>query len=228
MRDFLAKKEFIDIIAKSQKEFEKNLKNKKMIFIYENNDKTMSKEEVFFPISAFYHLTGVQAYDLNNKLLNSYQFYEILRVGGINETKIKLKDKTTYYKLQVLPQLMKLDKMANMIGNFTGYSLFLQTDKIIGNVNACMGFIKNEQNIYIPNTALKEDIRNITKDRKKIIAVLKKSINEKLYKDITYLKQNCPIENILKNENVNKSIDIENICSSDRNISKKIEEFNNS
>lgn len=228
MRDFLAKKEFIDIIAKSQKEFEKNLKNKKLIFIYENNDKTIGKEEVFFPISAFYHLTGVQACDLNNKLLNSYQFYEILRVGGINETKIKLKDKTTYYKLQVLPQLMKLDKMANMIGDFTGHSIFLQTDKLIGNVNACMGFVKNEQNIYIPNTALKEDIRNITADRKKIIAVLKKSINEKLYKDITYLKQNYQIENILKNKNVNKSIDIENICSSDRNISKKIEEFNNS
>lgn len=173
-------------------------------------------------------MTGVQAYDSNDKILNSYKFYELLRVGGINETKIKMKNKTIYYKLQVLPQLMKLDKMANMIGVFTGQSLLLQTDKLIGNVNYCMGFIKNEQNIYIPNTALKEDIRNITEDRKKIIAVLKKSINEKMYKDITYLKQNYQIADILKSKKINEVIDIENICSSDRNISKKIEEFNNS
>ncbi len=35
MRDFIAKKEFIDIIAKSQKEFERNLKNKTKIYMYQ-------------------------------------------------------------------------------------------------------------------------------------------------------------------------------------------------
>ena len=62
-----------------------------------------------------------------------------------------------------------------------------------------MGFIKNGQDLYVPNTALKQDIRDITDDRKKIIAVLKKNINEKLYKNITYLKQTYQVEEILKN-----------------------------
>ena len=189
MRDFIAKKEFIDIIAKSQKEFERNLKNKRLMFIYENKDKTIGEEEIFFPVTSFYHLTGINAYDSNNKLLNSYKFYELLQAGGIDESKLEINDKTTYYKLQVL----------------------LQTNKLIGNVNACMGFIKNKQNIYVPNTALKIDIRDITNDRKRIIAVLKKNINEKLYKNITYLNKKYQIENILQNQEINKKIDIKNI-----------------
>lgn len=48
MRDFLMQKEFINIISKCQKEYDKNLKNKKIIFIYENKDKTIGKEEMFF------------------------------------------------------------------------------------------------------------------------------------------------------------------------------------
>ena len=225
MRDFLAQKEFIDIIAKSQKEFEKNLKNKKLMFIYEDKEKRLGKEEMFFPATSFYHLTGIKAYDSNNKLLNSYKFYEILQAGGIDESKIEVKDKTTYYKLEVLPQLMKIDRLASMIGNFTGHGLVLQTNKLIGNVNACMGFIKNEKNVYIPNTALKRDIRDIADDRKKIVAVLKKDINEKLYKNIRYLKQKYQILNILQNGEINEKIDIDNIYSNDKFIDKEICEF---
>ncbi len=223
MRNFLAQKEFMDIIAKCQIEFEKSLKNRKVMFIYENKDKTIGKEEMFFPTTSFYHLTGVRAYDSNNKLLNSYTFYKLLQVGGIDESKLEVKDRTTYYKLQVLPQLMKIDRMASMIGNFTGHSLLLQTNRIVGNVNACMGFVKNEKNIYVPNTALKKDIRDITDDRKKIIAVFKKEINEILYKNITYLKQKYQIVNILKNQEIKKEIDINNIYSKDKFINMEIE-----
>lgn len=225
MRDFFTRKKFMDIIVKSQKEFEKNLKNKKLMFIYEEKDKTIGEEEIFFPKTSFYHLTGINAYDSNNKLLNSYKFYKLLQDGGIDESKLEAKNEKTYYKLEVLPQLMRIDKNANMIGNFTGHSLLLQTDKLIGNVNACMGFIKNEQSIYIPNTALKIDIRDIADDRKRIIAVLKKEINEKLYKNVTYLKQKCLLIEILKNQCINEKMDVGNMYSNDKKIESKISEF---
>ena len=169
------------------------------MFIYENRNRTIVNEEMFFPTTSFYHLTGIKAYDSNNELLNSHKFYDLLLAGGIDESKLKVKDKTKYYKLEVLPQLMNLDRMSSMIGNFTGNSLFLQTNKLVGNVNACMGFIKNEQDVYVPNTALQKDIRNMVDDRKNIIAVLKKDINEKMYKNITYLKQNYLIKDLLQN-----------------------------
>ena len=43
---------------------------------------------------------------------------------SLNDYIIKSKDKTTDLKLQVLPQLMRLDKMANMIGDFSNFNLF--------------------------------------------------------------------------------------------------------
>lgn len=118
MREVFAKKEIIDIISICQKEFDKNLRNKKLMFIYENKDRTIGKEEMFFPTTSFYHLTGVQAYNKDNDLINSYKFYMLLREGGIDESKLKVKDDTTYYKLKILPQLMRIDRMASMIGFF--------------------------------------------------------------------------------------------------------------
>ena len=81
------------------------------MFIYENKDRTIDQEEIFFPTTSFYYLTGIKAYDSKNKVLNSYKFYELLQVGGIDESKLEVKDKKTYYKLEVSPQLMKLDNV---------------------------------------------------------------------------------------------------------------------
>lgn len=89
-----------------------------------------------------------------------------------------------------------------------------------------MGFVKdNESNTYIPNTSLKKDIRDITNNRNKIVAIFKKDITEKLYKNITYLKQSYQITDILKNKEINKIIDTKNIYSADRNTDKKIYDF---
>lgn len=46
MKNFLLQREYMNIIAKSQKEFEKNLKNKKIMFIYEDKQKIIGMEEI--------------------------------------------------------------------------------------------------------------------------------------------------------------------------------------
>ena len=69
------------------------------------------------------------------------------------------------------------------------------------------------------------DIRTITNNRSKIIAILKKEIKENLYNNITYLKSNYEIVDILKSDEVNKYIDIDNIYSYDKLIDKKIYNF---
>lgn len=106
-------------------------------------------------------------------------------------------------------------------------NIYLQTEKIAGNINACMGFINNGKfdNVYVPNTALKEDIRNIAENRAKIVAILKKEMKENLYTNITYLKQNYQLEDILKNSYICKNIDIDNIHSEDNSIGKKIFDY---
>ena len=129
-------------------------------------------------------------------------------------------------KLQVLPQLMKIDRMATMIGDFNNSNLYLQTKKIIGNVNTCMGFIKDSKsNLYIPNTTLKSDIRDITENTNKIVAILKKDANKILYDEMTYLKQNYKVADILKNEEITENIDLKKLNSLNGNIQRRIEEF---
>lgn len=89
-----------------------------------------------------------------------------------------------------------------------------------------MGFVKDsELKMYVPNTVLKKDIRDIADNRKKIIAVLKKDINENLYKNITYLKQNYKVSDMLRNDEINKNIDIGNLYSGDINTDEKIYNF---
>ena len=112
--------EILRIISKCLKDYDENLKNKKIMFIIENKDKSITKEEVFFPKSSFYHLTGIILENKDGKKVNAYEFYDLIKNKRIslNDYIIKSKDKTTDLKLQVLPQLMRLDKMANMIGDF--------------------------------------------------------------------------------------------------------------
>ena len=230
MKGFRKPIEIFNVISKCLKDYDKNLKNKNVMFIVENKERVISKVEVYFPKSCYYHLTGINLYNKNGKQVNSYQFYDLIHSERLNLQKyvIKRKDRTTDLKLEVLPQLMRIDRIANMVGNFSNDNLFLQTEKIAGNINACMGFIKSSQlHTYIPNTVLKKDIRDITNNRGKIIAIFKKDRIEKSYKNITYLKQAYQVIDILKNKELNKAIGIENMYSIDKNIQKKIEFFMN-
>lgn len=225
MKGIDRQKQILSIVSKCVEEYDNNLINKKVMLILENKDKTIGKEEVYFPKSSFYHLTDTRIKEKNGRELNSYEVYDKIRDNKItlNQYIIESKDKTTDLKLQVLPQLMRIDRMANMLGDFTNYNMFLQTEKIAGSVNACMGFIKDTKlNTYVPNTALKKDIRDITNNRSKIIAILKKDITENLYRNITYLKNNYQIEDILKNKEISKIIDADKIYSADKSVDKKI------
>lgn len=106
-------------------------------------------------------------------------------------------------------------------------NVYLQTSKVTGNINACMGFIKDNEysNVYVPNTALKEDIRKVVDNKAKIIAILKKDMTTIYYANITYLKQDYEIKDILKNQEITKNIDVNNIYSADRIVDKKIYEY---
>lgn len=228
MKQELRQREILNTVYKCLKDYDQNLKNKKIMFVVEMKDKNLIKEEVYFPKSSYCHLTGVIILDCNGRKLNSFEFYNLVKKGTItiNKYKIISRNNTMDLKLQVLPQLMKIDRMATMIGDFNNSNLYLQTKKIIGNVNTCMGFIKDSKsNLYIPNTTLKSDIRDITENTNKIVAILKKDANKILYDEMTYLKQNYKVADILKNEEITENIDLKKLNSLNGNIQRKIEEF---
>lgn len=218
--------DIIRTISNCQKVFDKNLKNKNLMFICEEKNHGIYKEEMFFPKTSFYHLTGIIAYDSKHNKLSSLNFYKYINEDRLDQKQIQKRDNTTDLKLQVLPELMRIDKFAKMIGNYNNTNIYLQTEKLAGNTNACMGFVRDNKNeLFVPNTILKEDIRNKTKGTDKIIAILKKDITQRLYQNITYLKKSYEINDILKNKQINKNIDLENIYSEDKLITKKILKF---
>lgn len=228
MKQELRQREILNTVYKCLKDYDQNLKNKNIMFVVEMKDKNLIKEEVYFPKSSYCHLTGVIILDCNGRKLNSFEFYNLIKKGTItiNKYKIISRNNTMDLKLQVLPQLMKIDRMATMIGDFNNSNLYLQTKKIIGNVNTCMGFIKDSKsNLYIPNTTLKSDIRDITENTNKIVAILKKDANKILYDEMTYLKQNYKVADILKNEEITENIDLKKLNSLNGSIQRKIEEF---
>ena len=228
MKQELRQREILNTVYKCLKDYDQNLKNKKIMFVVEMKDKNLIKEEVYFPKSSYCHLTGVIILDCNGRILNSFEFYNLIKKGTItiNKYKIISRNNTMDLKLQVLPQLMKIDRMATMIGDFNNSNLYLQTKKIIGNVNACMGFIKDSKsNLYIPNTTLKSDIRDITDNTNKIVAILKKDVHKILYDEMTYLKQNYKVTDILKNEEITENIDLKKLNSLNGSIQRRIEEF---
>ena len=76
-------------------------------------------------------------------------------------------------------------------------NVLLSTEKLIGNTNYCMGF-KNIDNslYYVPNTVLKEDIRNITISTNRVLCILKKHQKNKVYEEICYTAKGVNIREI--------------------------------
>ena len=152
------------------------------MFIYK--DEKVKYIETKFTKSNFLHLTGIT---ILNQKLSANMFYNQCLKNRVEEKMFCYrKDGNTIKKMSVLAMLMNIHKNAKMIGDYDGNKIFLYSNKLIGNVNSCLGFIP-KNNYYICNTSLKEDIRNINYNHRKIICILSKKIQEKYYNEITYI-----------------------------------------
>lgn len=181
----MKKEEALRIILDCSHVYNINLENQNYLFVCKHCNNFDSFECVFYPRN-FLHLTGAK---LNNSL-SSVDFYTKCLHHQLSQEDFELAcDGTTELKLFVLPQLVQIHKTAKMIGDFTVGKISLQTDKLVGNVRASLGFVK-ENNYYIPNTALKLDIRDITiSPQKRIIAIFSKNITDSKYTKVRYLSK---------------------------------------
>lgn len=201
------KEEALKIVLECSKKYYNNLENKRIMFIMQDKKKDINYMEAVFLPRNFLHLTGMNI--INKKIKSSTDFYNLCLKNQISISDFEFNSNgTTPIKLQILPQITQIQKISKMIGNYSDTKLYLSTQKLIGNVNICMGFVRKE-NYYIPNTALKEDIRNITDEQNKIVAILVKDVKDKKYKQLTYLDKNIELKSILQNEEIRKKVKIE-------------------
>ncbi len=187
------KSEALAIIFNCAEKYEKNLKNKNLLFVCMDRNKKLSYMEVEFNASNFLHLTGVK---LTDEFKNDFKgverfakvFYKKCLVKRLRIKDFDFSDDgTTQLKLTVLPMLMEENLSANSIGDYDVFKPRLYTEKTAGNIKGCMGFVFDENaKKLIPNTILNEDIRNISSNQKRIILTYQKNKGKKEYSKIIY------------------------------------------
>lgn len=175
----------IRIITNCAVTYQENLLDHNLLFVFGTQSNTNYFEAVFSDVN-FLHLTGVV---MKEKNLSRSQFFDRCIRGTISPDDISISNiGTTEMKLSVLPQVMQIEKTAKMIGDYDGSKTLLYTEKMAGGVWGCLGFVKDKTTkYYVPNTVLREDIRDITNHpRKRVLAVYRKPVSQPLYNELCY------------------------------------------
>ena len=185
-----SKHKAIGIIHRCAVLYKENLSDKNVLFITADNGVVAYFETLFQPKN-FLHLTGVRTE------MSSEFFFKAALNQRLSPSNISFDPGgTAELKLEVLPQLMSLHKIARMIGDYDKSRPLLITDKFAGTVTMAMGFVKTDNDIYIPNTALKKDLRDITTHatRRRIAAIFVKRRNDIKYEYLSYIAKGLTLD----------------------------------
>lgn len=187
------KKEAIRIIVDCAKIYDAELCNQNVLFLFGTENKPMCAEAKF-DRQHFLHLTGVR----KSRDITAQQFYERALNGRLGEKMFSIPgDGTVELKLSVLAGLCRIHKNARMIGDYNNSKSLLVTEKLVGGANSCLGFVR-EDAYYIPNTALKEDIRDITYTPwHRIIATFRKPKKAAQYTELCYLAKGVELAQLI-------------------------------
>jgi hypothetical protein len=187
------KRKALSIIFHCATAYRNNLEGKNVLFAFGGGGKC-SFFETAFPSYNFQHLTGVDSD------LTASQFYN----AGIDR-RLTLeqfsfsRNGTTPLKLEVLQHLMEIYKNARMVGDYNNERAYLYTEKIVGGVTANLGFVKDanypESGFYVPNTTIKDDIRNLSlQPVRRVLAILVKKASDPKYPLFTYLAKGISLD----------------------------------
>ncbi|MEG0764262.1 MAG: PBECR4 domain-containing protein [Oscillospiraceae bacterium] len=202
----MTKQTALSIIFNCANKYKTNLQGKNFLLVSKNCENKTSVIEVAFHEKQFLHLTGLILKP--NKFNSSTDFFKccINRRLSINDFSFSSLG-TTEMKLQILSQFMSFYKTAKMIANYDNSKIKLVTEKLVGNTIACMGFIR-KGNYFIPNTLLKEDIRDVTyKPQERILAIFKKEMSEEKYFVATYIAKGIDVNRLILSSEVAPFID---------------------
>ncbi len=202
-------KEIIKKLRESARIYKENLQNTNLLIIFQKDNK-IEYIEILFLSRNFMHLTGVRSIENNGKYKKANQFYNDCLNNKLSYKNIVIKkDGTTKLKLDIISNLVNMDKKCKMIGIYDNSKKQLVTDILIGNIQICVGLIKEQEKYYIANTLLKEDIRKLTIEQYPIIGILKKKIKEEKYSVVTHLSKKVNINKLEENIELCKKIDID-------------------
>lgn len=201
----MKKDEAIRILTTCAAQYKANLENRNVLFVFQDCKELHSFETLFLP-RHYLHLTGIQ---LLSKNIKSSDFYKQCLRGQLSPSAFTFhKNGTTEMKLSVLSQIMNIHKTAKMVGDYDFTKSVLFTEKIVGTVTACVGFVR-DGNYFHPNTTLREDVRTvILSPQKRILATYTKENKNVKYSTCTYLAKDVTIDSLTENDKLMNLIDI--------------------
>ena len=172
-------------IVKYSKIYEMELCNKNLLFAYD--DLNIKFLEVAFYDYNFMHLVGAGH---SEKKLFATEFYSKCINNTLSWKDVHIDEYgTTQLKIEALPLLLKKNLSAKMVCDVDTLHPKLFTEKISGNTSGFIGFV-NSNNVYVPNTLFKADIRDYSSECKRVLYVLRKDINSDEYNEIVYVAKN--------------------------------------
>lgn len=198
----MRKEELLSEVVKCAELYDTYLNDKNLMFVFQKRvDNKLSFIESRFQAQNYLHLTGIV---YNGK--SAVQFYKECINHKLRLVDIDFKiDGTTEQKVKVLRNVVMIERTSRMIGDYIGAGkISLYTEKLAGNTTGCLGFIrKNGQTEYIPNTALNQDIRDITHSpQEPIKAIFKKSIRDGKYNQICYTAKKFDVSVLLNSSQI--------------------------
>lgn len=188
------KKTALKIILDCAEKYKNNFLNKNVLFICSSNSGQIMFMEAAFLSQNFRHMTGVKFE--KDKELEPKVFYDLAVSKRLSTKQILMNpDGTTELKLTVLPMLLDSNMSARMIGDYNSYNPKLVTEKLVGGIRGCMGFVLDQDiGFYAPNTVLNMDMRDYITNQRRILAIFKKNINDCNYEELVYMaKSSKPV-----------------------------------
>lgn len=195
------------------KQYQQKLLNKKPIIIYrEKRDNVIRYIEVVFHERNYQHLTGLELIDKDGNVLRnqSMNFYRkcVKNKLALEEFRFK-QDGTAHLKLAALPVLMDITKITKITGDYNNVRPYLFVDKVMGGVNFCLGLSK-EKDIYVPSSALLEDIKKLTDAPSQVLAIMEKGMDADIYSIVKHVAKGLNLNNIALPDEISERINLEN------------------
>ncbi|MEF9945248.1 MAG: PBECR4 domain-containing protein [Lachnospiraceae bacterium] len=160
----------------------------------------------------FQHLTGLELIDVDGNVLRgqSENFYRKCVENKLSTDELQFKaDGTTHLKLGALPTFMDVTKITKIAGEYNNVRPYLFVDKVIGGVNFCLG-LKKEDIGYVPSSALLEDIKKLTDAPSQVLAILRKDIEQEIYKEVKYVTKGLNLNKIYLPDEITEIINLAN------------------
>ena len=193
------KKQAISIVVSCAEKFRDELENRTLLLVCRDKHKNIAYQELSFYRRNFLHLTGLKVRKGNPKdEMTASNFYSKCLSHNLSPTDFEFDPKgTTFLKLDILPKLITKNISAQMIGDYNSPKPKLYTEKLAGNVKACMGFRTDDvTGNYVPDTVLNEDIRSHIVNPAQVIAVFRTSPNTNIFNEITYIAKGVDLAEI--------------------------------